>query len=229
MATFQVGRVTVPVELAVKWVTDYTSPPPQDTSTTRTAIQRFAYPAYDRLLTGSGPNELNDGDLLAPLLLNAAPSVNAFYRFQAMKAGLEQGLRRCANRPLAELPDEVIERDAHALYGVLDEDRSNHGKQGQGGTTLSKILHRKRPESLSLHDKWVHRCYVGDGAPVAKATSRSWAEYMTLLTTAMKRDLLDQQDLFTRLRDAVQGTTSLTDLRLLDILAWSSRGKDPVP
>ncbi|WP_165399622.1 hypothetical protein [Janibacter limosus] len=44
----------------------------------------------------------------------------------------------------------------------------------------------------------------------------------------MKSDLTRQQDEIITLRNAVQGSTQLTDLRLLDILAWTSRGKSPL-
>src|SRR4051812_25806072 len=55
-------------------------------------IKPFAYPAYDRMTTGSDPNELNDGDLLAPLLLNAGPTIAAVYSLHAVRPVLEAGL-----------------------------------------------------------------------------------------------------------------------------------------
>jgi Family of unknown function (DUF6308) len=63
---------------------------------------------------------------------------------------------------------------------------------GVNATTLSKVLHRKRPASIALHDTWVQACYLGDGAPVPRDKYRSWGDYMTLVSLAMARDLRAQ-------------------------------------
>jgi hypothetical protein len=89
------------------------------------------------------------------------------------------------------------------------------------------VLHRKRPESLALHDRWVQACYLGDRAPVPRSKGRSWAEYMTLVSQAMATDLRDQADQFSTLQHASQAEPALTDLRLLDILAWNAGRQSP--
>lgn len=153
----------------------------------------YAYPAYDELDTGSGANQLNDGDLLACTLLNVRLSTSAFYRFRDMRPDLEAALSATPDAPLVNLDDESVSAKTRSLYAVLDADRSAHGARGQSGTTLSKILHRKRPESLPLHDKWVRECYLGTEA-VPRVRRRSWADYMVLVTLAMKQDLARHQE-----------------------------------
>ena len=105
------------------------------------------------------------------------------------------------------------------MYSLLDDPHTK--PWGISGTTLSKVLHRKRPESLALHDRWVQACYLGEGAPVPRARSRSWAGYMTLVGQAMARDLRTQPQQFSALQDVSKAQPPLTDLRILDILAWN--------
>ena len=91
-------------------------------------------------------------------------------------------------------------------------------------TTLSKVLHRKRPNSIVLHDKWVNACYVGTDGPVARTKNRSWAEYMVAITLAIGHDIRTQQDKFKMLDQAASSPGELTQVRLLDIVAWRSKG-----
>ncbi|WP_283514952.1 DUF6308 family protein [Streptomyces sp. H10-C2] len=120
----------------------------------------FAYPAYDRLVTGSGPDELNDGDLLAPLLLNAPLTITAVYSLQAVCRTLERGL--AAVPPDLTLEVAVTEGRHRPLLedliGVLDIPGAVPGVQL---TTLTKVLHRKRPLFVPLFDKRVKAHYYG--------------------------------------------------------------------
>jgi hypothetical protein len=92
---------------------------------------------------------------------------------------------------------------------------------------LSKILHRKAPQSLVLHDRWVWACYVGDSGPVPRARDRSWADYMTAVTTAIGEDIRTQSHAFAQLDAATGARGQLSYVRLLDILAWKSQGRTP--
>lgn len=222
MSVFKVGRVEVPLEQAALWVRDYTDP------VRARSKNPYAYPAYDTLDTGSGANALNDGDLLAGTLLNAAPTARAFYRFQAMAPQLTAMLESHSDQPLQDLSEAEIAEHVSPFYAILDQDRAEFGRRGQSGTKLSKILHRKRPALLCLHDKWVRLCYLGEGAPVPNAKVRSWAEYMKLVSQAMAHDIRSQSEQVATLRSAVGGSSEITDLRLLDIVAWSSRGQSRV-
>lgn len=216
MDMMRVGQVNIGMDQARRWVRSYTA------TTHANSKKPYAYLAYDFLETGSDPRSLNDGDLLAPVLVNAAPSVSAFYRLRAMAPALSAALGP-SDEPLGTLTDPEIKRTVWSLYDVLDQDLRTHPRHGVSGTTLSKVLHRKRPMTLCLHDKWVLACYVGAEAPVPRARARSWADYMTLISQAMAADLRSQSEQFEALRNEIQGAPP-SDLRILDILAWSSRG-----
>src|SRR3712207_5998495 len=118
------------------WITDYFSPK------NRTSPAPYAHPAYDLYDSGSGPFGLNDGDLLAPALLNAAPTMRAFYSLQRVRPDLIKALKQV---PLdVTLADAVAGQTMPQLLGnlvaVLD------GPERPGGvrlTTLLKVLHRK--------------------------------------------------------------------------------------
>ena len=70
----RVGALRVPLGTARTWLRDYF-----DEDSNRRSTRPFAFPAYEAFDTGSTPETLNDGDLLAPALLNVQPSLAAFY------------------------------------------------------------------------------------------------------------------------------------------------------
>jgi len=71
----------------VGWLTDYFN-----ADVNQTARKPYAYPAYDTFDAGSKPDEVNDGDLLAPRMLNAAPTIAAFYSLQRIRRPLRRML-----------------------------------------------------------------------------------------------------------------------------------------
>jgi len=219
-----VGRFKIQLRLACQWVSRYT-----DATTNLTAADPYAYPAYDRFNAGQNdPAVLLDADLLAPGLLNVPVSIRSFYGLQLVRDELQRLLAPTElASPLAELTDDRIADLIGPFYALLDDSRTK--PWGVSGTTLSKVLHRKRPNSLALHDRWVQACYVGEGA-VPRAETRSWAEYMTLVSQAMAADLRQQPEQFSTLRSASKAEPPLADLRVLDILAWNegqrSSGED---
>jgi hypothetical protein len=219
----RIGRVVIPVETAGTWIREYT-----DASSNVVSDAPYAFPAYDNFDAGtSEPNRLTDGDLLAPGLLNVPVKIRSFYGLQRVRGQLEEALAHpVLAEPLASVKDpEDLRPVVCALYEVLDDPKLR--PWGVGGTTLSKVLHRKRPQSVVLHDQWVRACYVGDNAPVALAKGRSWAEYMFLVTTAIRKDIADQAEVFEQLGGAEGEQIHLSSVRLLDILAWRSRGGSP--
>jgi hypothetical protein len=215
-AIVKVGKFDAPLSSAVEWVRRYT-----DAGANRTSAEPYAYPAYD--LYDAARNDasfLEDGDLLAPVLLSVQVSIRSFYALQRHREQLQASLRSDdLALPLADLADGRIRELIGDLYSVLD--RPDCDLWGVGGTTLSKVLHRKRPSSIPLHDRWVRACYLGDAAPVPFAKSRSWADYMALVSVAMATDLRGQSALFSILQSASRASPALSDLRLLDILAWN--------
>jgi len=215
-----VGHVRIPLPIAEKWVCDYTNVEKNTSSD-----DPYAYPAYDQYEQESNnPLQLADADLLAPALLNVPPKIRTYYDLQQIRGTLEKGLaNEDLAKPLAAIdnPDRIA-GIVRPLYGVLDDTETK--PWGVGATLLSKVLHRKRPQSLVLHDKWVRACYVGDRKPVPLAKLRSWADYMIAVTTAIGEDIRTQQEAFVKL-DAATGTPGrVSHVRLLDILAWKSRG-----
>ena len=113
---------------------------------------------------------------MAPGLLNVPVNIRSFYGLQRVRTRLEDALRHpLLEGPLGDTPDpDELGLAVRALYQVLDDPTTR--PWGVGGTTLSKVLHRKRPQSVVLHDRWVRACYVGDESPVPRAPGRSWAD-----------------------------------------------------
>jgi hypothetical protein len=178
----------------------------------------YAHPAYDTYDSGSRTSELNDGDLLAPALLNAAPSVRAFYSLQRVRPQLTDALARI---PVdLHLADAVAAGTMPSLLGdlvaVLDGPQRPVGARL---TTLLKVLHRKRPQFIPLYDQFVGACYVGAGAafPVHRVRRRSWRDYAVAVAGAVSHDLSSQPEVFTQLRELAP---QVSTLRLLDVLAW---------
>lgn len=219
MKEIRIGKIRVPVDTAIAWVAEYTSPERAKGS------NPYSYPAYDDFeLEHNEPSRLTDADLLAPGLLNVPVKVRSFYGLLRVRPRLERAL---ANLDL-EVPLEKIDSPERVagmikpLYDVLDD--PGEKPWGVNGTTLSKVLHRKRPQSVVLHDRWVRTCYVGKGAPIPKEKSRSWADYMAAVTLAIRDDLQAQPDQFKVLDEATSCPGRLSPIRLLDIVAWTSKG-----
>lgn len=142
------------------------------------------------------------------------------------EAVLEEALRHPGlERPLDEADAATVTATVAPLYAVLDDPTTK--PWNANATTLSKVLHRKRPHALVLHDRWVQACYLGDGGPVPRAEERSWADYMTAITTAIGHDIRTQRSAFEALDAATSTPGELTPVRLLDILAWMSQGETP--
>lgn len=219
----RVGQVEVPLDTATGWVREYT-----DVQRNKSSAAPYAYPAYDCFDGGTeDPDRLTDADLLAPVLLNVEVKVRSYYGLQRVRSRLEEALSQAElAQPLSEIDEHRIEDLIGPLYAVLDD--PDNKPWNVRGTTLSKILHRKRPNSLVLHDRWVRACYVGDSGPVPRARDRSWADYMVAITRAIRTDIQAQTAAFDALDQATTAPGRLTHVRLLDILAWKSHGDAPV-
>lgn len=215
----RIGCVTIPLERAQQWVAQYTD------EGNSSAVNPYAYPAYDSYERDrNDPRQLTDADLLAPGLLNVPIKIRSFYDLQRIRPELEAGLANDdLGYALSEIEDPLrVEGMVKPLYSVLDAPRGK--PRNVNATTLSKVLHRKRPQSLVLHDKWVRACYVGEDGPVPRVKKRSWADYMVAITVAIGHDIRSQQGAFKILDEATSAPGGLTHVRLLDILAWTSKG-----
>lgn len=207
------GRITS-IDRAEAWVRSYFDGPAN-----LIARKPYAYPAYDNLMTGSGPDELNDGDFLAPTLLNASPTIAAFFRLQSVRSQLEYGLRNIpTNLTLLDaVADGSVEKRLGDLVGVLDR----QPLPGVRLTMLTKVLHRKRPMFVPLYDRFVYACYLGGrtGFPMQSDRKRSWKRFTCELGTCIARDLAGQSDTWQHL--TAMAPKEVTTLRVLDVVAWT--------
>jgi len=215
-----VGMHSLSMDDAAEIITQYTG----NVELRRKRRDFYAWPYYDQMDTGSAASELNDGDLLAPVLLNVNPGIHGLASLQECRPALVTLLHEVPeNLSLDDVDatEDVIDQVAK-LFSVLD----THDAFGIGGTTLSKVLHRKRPALIPLHDTFVRQAYVPER--IEPARSRSWERYVRLLVSEMKADLCASPACWKTLA-AIPARGGLTALRALDIVAWhqgkaSSRG-----
>ena len=153
--------------------------------------------------------------------------LRSFYALQRIRPDLEVGLTNDdLSLPLAEINDHArIAAMVKPLYEVLDDPQRR--PWGVCVTTLSKVLHRKRPQNLVLHDMRVQSCYVGENRPIQFSKKRTWADYMVEITRAIGNDIRDQLQMFELLDESTRCPGDLSHVRLLDILAWMSKGITP--
>jgi hypothetical protein len=220
----RVGGLVATGAEAQKWVCDYFN-----RASNETGASPFAYPAYDELSTDSGPSELTDGDLLAPTLLNAAPSIAGFYWLRSVRSELESALSAI---PVDLTLQEAVAVGSHTLLlagviGVLDDDR----RRGVRLTTLTKVLHRKRPLFVPLYDQYVRACYVGssDSHRLQPNRGHTDREFVAILAEAIATDLDAQAATWEHLKGLAQNAASsrqvpspeVSQLRVLDVVAWN--------
>jgi hypothetical protein len=217
--TLHVGDREVTVEQAKAWVSDYTSGD-------KTRKRPYSFPAYDHYRGGCDPDRLSDADFLAPMLLNVGMSVRAIYDLQAATDRLNSGLAEIKSDCTLDVatPGQVQDLVTN-LYRVMDE--PGEKPRDVGVTRLSKILHRKRPQFLVLHDRQVRTCYQERIEYPKK--DRPWAQYMVELSLAIREDLVSQRASFDRLAAAVGAAGPVSRVRLLDIVAWNLGKKDKAP
>jgi len=212
MTKLTIGNRTVALDTAIEWVRDYTSTPANPK-------KPYAYPAYDTYDTGAS-DLLVDADLLAPVLLNVRLSIAGYESLQRMTAMLNEKLAHIA--PDASILDTSPLKSVGGLYTPLDERPRPHGIKG---TTLSKVLHRKRPGFIPLFDREVRACYAeihgGTPARIPPDRSRSWSEYMGLIADEIRNDLLASRSGWDEVASANKGDHPITTLRCFDIVAWN--------
>jgi hypothetical protein len=212
-ATIRIGGRTATIADARGWIGGYF-----DAERNATSRSPYAYPAYDRLDTGGDVDVLNDGDLLAPTLLNAAPSIVAFYSLRWAKPRLNEVLPTIPqDLSLARsVVDGALANILGDLVAVLDD--PDRPMRGVRLTTLLKVLHRKRPLLIPLYDKFVNACYVGRTAeyPVPRRTKVDRKTLIVDVATAINTDLEAQPAVC----DVLAGLAPVGKLRVLDVLAW---------
>ena len=180
----------------------------------------YAYPAYDAYDSGSNPDRVSDADFLAPVLLNVTPSITAYYSLQGLRTQLNEWLAEVPTDANLESATDAELEHLGALFAILDSN-----PKGVGGTTLAKIMHRKRPSFVPLYDRFVWQTYVAaPSASVARDTKRTWSDFIRLLAHEMQGDLRREGEWL----DSIAATASgppITRLRVLDIVAWEAGKK----
>jgi hypothetical protein len=181
-------------------------------------VGKSAYPAYDGYPGFDGPT-LGSQDLLAVVLLNVSNNpVPVYYGLESMMPELNERLAVISE--IQELADARTEdlRDVVHLFGVLEEMPAKHIRL----TTLSKVLHRKRPHILPLFDDNIAFCYSecpDAPVPYLRPGARTKAEYRMLWLSAVQRDLSTQFEQWSELAAMAPGPR-ITPLRALDIIGW---------
>jgi len=209
----KIGGREVAVSDARQWVKDFLNGKPG----------QYGYPSYDGYRTNDDPSRLCDGDLLAPVLLNVQMKIKSFADLKDHREALESSLKMVpCGLELADADDAALEKIGGA-YAILDQPTRPRNIQG---TTLAKILHRKRPALIPLYDKRVKRVYQDSAdAPVPPVKRRHWAEFMRLLAISIRQDLNrapEQWDEF--MAFAPPDGPPVSRLRVLDIVAWRLGG-----
>ncbi len=218
----RIGGLTVPYDQAEKWAVAYL-----DASSNRSSANPYAYPAYDSYNAAENlPGKITDADLLAPALLNVPISIRTYYGLQECREDLQRRLPPADTPALEDATDTQVHDLVKPLYALLDDPKTR--PFGVKSTVLSKILHRKRPDFLVLHDTWVQTAYLMlraapvPDAPIPRSKDRSWSDYMVAISLAIRDDLRTQRETWTGLRaDTTNaGDPPITLVRLLDIIAW---------
>lgn len=217
------GHTEMPFDVAKGYLEEYTSE-----REPWTPAVAYSFPVYDELATGSGPDELNDGDLMAPIMLNVGISITSMYGLRRVKAQLQAALIaiKRADVRLADTSENDLKRLIEPIYAVLDGTDRPHGI---GMTKLSKLVHRKRPGLLVLHDTFVEQTYFGHATDVESekpriiyVKRRKPSAKMVELHKEIRRDLIAAGNVWNDLRVAVPAAKDLSDVRILDILVWSA-------
>lgn len=181
---------------------------------TRTGV--WSYPTYDGY-SGGGTHLLNEMDLLSPVLSVSQRYLQKYYVLTGLIDELNPALRQIpVAADLAQATDPDLDKIAE-LFGILDHRRT----PGVRLTTLSKVLHRKRPNFIPLYDERIRRCYqvLGDSPPVPSKRGRSWADFTRAWIPVLQGDLAEQWATWTDLASLAPGPP-ITPLRALDIVGW---------
>jgi hypothetical protein len=133
------------------------------------------------------------------------------------------------NASLLEVEDLVMISE---LFASLD---NGDAAYGVGGTTLAKVLHRKRPHLIPLYDQRIWSCYCtinptsGEDRVIPTAKDRTWAEFMALMASAIRKDLTDQLPAWRGVLEANVPESPISLLRCFDIVAWKCGGTSTAP
>ena len=204
MTILRVGGATIGLDEATAWAKTYLVERPGTS----------AYPAYDEY-PGTPGEAVGCQDFLAIALLNVSNNlIPVYYGLEGLLELMNDRLNNPAiSGELALGSSETLDAIVR-LFGILEEKPTKHVQL----TTLSKVLHRKRPELLPLFDANIRYCYSEcDGAPVPYEKTRSYAGYRRAWLTALQNDLTTQLPHWEEIAAIAPGP-KITPLRALDII-----------
>lgn len=206
VTSLRVGAAQVEFEKAKVWATEYLVGRPGAS----------AYPAYDGY-PGSDSDLIAPQDLLAVALLNVSNKpLKVYYGLRSQLELLNERLQSPDLKgSLREASPATLEAIAD-LFDVLEEKPADNVKL----TTLSKVLHRKRPDLLPLFDAKIRYCYTDCvRAPVPPKKNRSKRDYRLAWLEALQRDLDGQYAQWEEIASIAPGPR-ISPLRALDIIGW---------
>lgn len=206
MTTLKVGGATVEFDEAKGWAWTYLHERPRTS----------AYPAYDGY-PGSANDLVGAQDLLAVVLLNVSNNpIPVYYGLESLTPSINDRLQDAAMvGELADADSATLEAIVR-LFGVLEAAPAKYVRL----TTLSKVLHRKRPNLIPLFDDNIAYCYSECvGAPVPFEDGRSRADYRLKWLKAVQEDLANQLSHWEDIAAMAPGP-KITPLRALDIIGW---------
>lgn len=188
----------------------------------------YGFPWYDTYIADADGDScrLSDGDLLAPALLNAAPTIAGYRTLTRWRPLLEAALSTLGDG-LAALGHEatgtwpVVDDMIGNLYHPLDQEPGGY----VSGTILSKVLHRKFPQVIPLYDSKVLYAYCdSSGAPITRVRGRTWVDFMSQLSAAIRADMTqpDAQHVIRELRRLAAPRAPISALRAWDIVTWQA-------
>lgn len=177
----------------------------------------WSYPAYDDY-QGAATSEVGDADLLAIALLNAGRQpLPSYYGLKKLVPEINERLRHPAlNGALAQAEGEAIDAIVN-LFNIVNDCRVPYVRL----TTLTKVLHRKRPHMLPLFDLNIRRCYVyrGDSPPLAHFQMSESREFIEAWVLSVRKDLAQGAEIWEDFAKLAPGP-QISSLRAMDIVGW---------
>lgn len=206
MTMLSVGGATIDFDEAKSWAWTYLNDRPGTS----------AYPAYDGY-PGSPGDLVGAQDLLAVVLLNVANNpVPVYYGLESLTPSINERLQDSAViGDLAVAGSDTLDAIVR-LFGVIETTPTKYVQL----TTLTKVLHRKRPRLIPLFDANIRYCYSEcAGAPVPFEDGRTRAAYRLKWLQAVQKDLTNQLPYWEEIAALAPGP-EITPLRALDIIGW---------
>jgi hypothetical protein len=175
-------------------------------------VDRLAYRYFDSINPDTPPGDLEPADLWIANNLNARIQLATFAAlWERVEANRSEIRQRLGEIPRAEqlwCADDETLRAAGRLLDVLCGPRAY-------GPTVTKILHKKRPDLFPIIDSRVRPMFE---RVVPSVAGRTWAEYMVEVKRVIGPWIVRNRS---ELEEARAPHDRLTTLRAYDICLWT--------